>query len=98
MHDGSSEPVPDVAGAEDGSIGFEWWNGKARLFMDFEPSGLVRLYVRNDDGRQERAICLVRDDAGPSQEIADTFNEFWGALMQGGDAGTDDGGPKGEQE
>lgn len=37
-------PLPDIAPSPDGSIGMEWWNANARVFVDVCPEGLTRIY------------------------------------------------------
>ena len=45
-----SHPAPDVAPSADGSIGMEWWNGNARVFVDVGPEQLIRLYFNPGNG------------------------------------------------
>ena len=43
--------LPDIAPSPDGSIGMEWWNGKARVFLDIGPENIVRIYYNPGDGQ-----------------------------------------------
>lgn len=50
--------LPDIAPSPDGSIGMEWWNGNARVFLDIGPENVVRIYFNPGDGQsyEEEAI------------------------------------------
>lgn len=50
------EPPPDPAPAANGSIGLEWWNGDARLFIDVGPDAEVRTYLNLGEGAHSEEL------------------------------------------
>ncbi len=44
-------PSPEAAPGADGTIGLEWWNGNARLFVDIGPGSEIRTYFNPGDGQ-----------------------------------------------
>ncbi|HTW36577.1 MAG TPA: hypothetical protein VMD53_18305 [Rhizomicrobium sp.] len=46
----SGLPSPAIAPSADGSIGFEWWNESACVYVDFGPESRVQTYINLNDG------------------------------------------------
>lgn len=74
------------APAEDGSIGIEFWNAPARMFLDFGPGPIVTVYLNLADGSPSEQIdvALGENDEAAAGRASDAINEMFAKLTKAG--------------
>lgn len=79
----SEIPAPEAAPGGDGTIGLEWWNGKARLFIDVGPKLDVRTYFNPGNGKSSEEF-FQWGDSRLGAHLEKLFGQLYGRFAETG--------------